>query len=324
MLAPLTEAWPGEEDLLGLNEKSLASWPEFAAELERAAGRPAGLRPEGTVVAAVDSADVGHLDRIADYLAAAGRAVERLTARQLRALEPAIGPAVRGGLSVPSDLAVDNRRLLDALHHAGDRAGVVIRQTAVRTVASGTVHLDDDSTIPCDIAVICAGARSADLHAALGGLIRPVKGEILRLRSRPGRLPLPMRTVRGLVEGHPVYLVPRDDGRVVLGATQYEAGFDTDVTVESVRDLLLRAERVVPSLADCAIDEFQAGLRPATADNLPLIGWIEPGVLAATGHFRNGILLSPITASIVAAALDGELPPTELDPTRFSGNKGAP
>jgi glycine oxidase len=135
--------------------------------------------------------------------------------------------------------------------------------------------------------------------------VRPVKGEILRLRCRPGSLPPPARTVRGLVEGRPVYLVPRENGGLVVGATQYEAGFEEAPRVGGVRDLLADAERLVPAVADYALVEAGAGVRPGTPDNLPVVRPLEPGVLAATGHGRNGMLLLPGTLAEVAALLGG-------------------
>jgi glycine oxidase len=299
MLAPVSEAWPGEETLLDLGTASLDRWPDFAAALP-----DTQLNTEGTVVAALDSADAAELDALAEHLARRGRAVERLTGRELRALEPTLGPSVRSGLLVPGDLAVDNRALLHDLRKAC--AGVDFVAAAAIRVHSGRVDLEDGLAVHCDVAVIAAGAWSGALHPALDGLVRPVKGEILRLRARPGALPPPRRTIRAVVESRPVYLVPRSDGELVLGATQYEAGFDTEVTVRGVRDLLTDAERVVPVLGEYALIESAAGLRAGSHDNLPLIGWLEPGVLAATGHHRNGFLLAPITAEAVLALVRGE------------------
>lgn len=313
MLAPITEAWPGEERLLELGTAALDRWPSFAEALSAAAGVDAGLRTDGTVAAAVDSADRAELDALAGYLSHLGREVDTLTGRELRRLEPSLGPAVRGGLVVPGDLSVDNRLLLGALRAALRRnphVQFVAKHAAA--VGGGTVALTDGSILPSDVVVLAAGAWSAALHPRLRGRLRPVKGEIVRLRARPTALPPPRRTVRAVVSGRPVYLVPRDGGRLVLGATQYEAGFDTEVTVAGVRDLLHDAELVMPGIAEYALEEAAAGLRPATADNLPLVGALEPGVLAATGHGRNGILLAPITADAVAALIHGEPPPAGI------------
>jgi glycine oxidase len=320
MLAPIAEAWPGEEGLLTIGLASLAEWPKFAKDLHAVAADP-GLRTDGTVVVAVDAADAAQLEILAGHLASLGRTVEPLTTQRLRRLEPSMGPGVRSGLLVSGDLAVDNRELLRALIKAARRSGVEFATATASAVRPGEVELPDGSTVECELVVICAGAWSGRLHPTLGSLIRPVKGEILRLRARPGTLPPPRRTVRGLVESRPVYLVPRAGGELVLGATQYEAGFDTEVTVRGVRDLLADAERVLPGLGEYALIECAAGLRAGSRDNLPLIGWLEPGVLVATGHHRNGFLLAPITAGAVLGLVNGRPLPKAArpaDPARFT------
>ncbi len=323
MLAPVTEAWPGEEELLELGCDSVARWPAFAADLMDVAGIPSGLRNEGTVVAATGVGDRAELDGLAEHLARRGRAVDRLTGRELRRLEPAIGPEVRGGLSVPGDLAVDNRELLGALRVAAERAGVRFTTGAAVAVEDDGVRVTGvrctQGTAAADAVVLAAGAHSGALHPALHGLVRPVKGEILRLAARPGAFPPPSRTVRALVDGRPVYAVPRDGGGLVIGATQQETGFDTDVTVGGVRDLLRDAERVLPGIAEYALLETAAGLRPGTPDNRPLIGRAGPeGMVVATGHGRNGMLLAPLTADAVVALLDGGAGPAAADPARFA------
>ncbi|ASU77334.1 glycine oxidase ThiO [Actinopolyspora erythraea] len=322
MLAPLAEAWFGEEELLELGSASLRRWPEFAAELARAADAPSGLNERGTLVVGADSADREQLHEVAEHLAALGWEVNRHSGRALRKLEPSLAPNVHGGLEVPGDLSVDNRAALEALRRAALRSGVEFRAESARRVGPGCVELADGSELRCDVAVIAAGSRSGELHDGLAGAVRPVKGEILRLRRRATALPPPERTVRGPVHGRQVYLVPRPPDGLVVGATQYEAGFDTRVTVGGVRDLIGDAERLVAGLGEYELTEATAGLRPGTPDNLPLIGWLEPGVLVATGHHRNGFLHAPITAEAVAALLrDGHVPAeTEpADPARSGG-----
>ncbi len=327
MLAPVTEAWPGEEALLALGLESVARWPGFAGAVETASGRPVGLRTEGTVVVATGSGDRAELDALAGHLGRLGRPTGRLSGRELRRLEPAIGPDVRGGLSVPGDLAVDNRMLLGALRIACARTGVRFdarAATGVRTDGDRVtgVHCTVGFEVDADAVLICAGAYSAALHPTLDGLVRPVKGEILRLARRAGALPAPRRTVRALVDGRAVYAVPRDGDGLVVGATQAETGFDTEVTVGGVRDLLRDIERVLPGVAEYALLEAAAGLRPAGPDNVPLIGTVGPeGLLVATGHHRNGMLLAPVTADAVLALLGGaELagPVRAADPARFA------
>ncbi|MCE0761537.1 glycine oxidase ThiO [Pseudonocardia kujensis] len=308
MLAPVTEAWPGEEGLLELGLSSLELWPGFAEELSAAAGQPAGLHPEGTVVAATGSGDRAELDALATHLARLGRPVERLSGRELRRLEPGLGPDVRGGLSVPGDLSVDNRALLAALRAAAEKAGVAVVE---RAWAPGETADDAAGTV-----LICAGAHSASLHPGLAGLVRPVKGEILRLTHRHGAFPVPTRTVRALVDGRPVYLVPRPGG-LVVGATQSEHGFDTEPTVGGVRDLLRDAERILPGIAEYTLAEAAAGLRPGSPDNVPVLGRLDGRTLVATGHSRNGILLAPLTARLVVGLLEGGSVPATVDPARF-------
>jgi len=346
MLAPVTEAWPGEERLLALGVASVQRWPSFAADLTATASRPVGLRTEGTVVAATGSGDRCELDALAAHLARLDRPVQRLTGRELRRLEPAIGPDVRGGLSVPDDLAVDNRALLTALRIAAERAGAIFEARVARLVLDDGervigVRCTEGPDVAADAVLVCAGAHSSAVHPVLNGLVRPVKGEILRLAHRAGAVLPPRRTVRALVDGRSIYIVPRGggadgragdavpDGRpggasragLVIGATQTETGFDTEVTVAGVRDLLRDAERVLPGIGEYALVESAAGLRPGSPDNLPLIGGLGPdGLFVATGHHRHGMLLAPVTADAVVSLLRGEPVPgpvSAADPIRF-------
>ncbi|WP_127781934.1 glycine oxidase ThiO [Rhodococcus sp. X156] len=307
MLAPLTEGWPGEEDALVLNTDSLHRWPDFAAALSAGAGTDAGLGAAGTLVVGLDSADVGELAVLAEWLAARGRTVTELGRRELRERVPALAQGIRRGLDVPGDLAVDNRALLAALQAACLAAGVELVHEAVTDLAA----------LPADQVVLAAGAGSPALVPSLP--VRAVKGEILRLRHRRSVLPAPGCTVRGVVHGRHVYLVPRSDG-IVVGATQHEVGEDRDVTVGGVRDLIADAEAVLPSIAEYELTEAIAGLRPMTPDNLPLIGRLDERTVAATGHGRNGLLLLPLTADAVLAELDGSPLPeaAPAHPRRFS------
>ncbi|MGW3962865.1 glycine oxidase ThiO [Amycolatopsis sp. NPDC005003] len=299
MLAPVTEAWPGEEDVLRLGEESLKRWPGFARDLQEEGFDP-GLAGHGTLVVAFDSADAGYLDILANHLHGTGRAAERLTGREVKRLEPGAG-SVRSGLYVPGDLAVDNRKLLDALHRA-------CRERGVRFVRERVEELPDAEAV-----VLAAGAWTGRLHPLLAGAVRPLKGEILRLRPRRGCLPPPTHTVRAVVEGRPIYLVPRGDQELVLGATQYEAGFDRAVTARGVRELLEGAERVFPAITEYELTETAAGLRAGSRDALPYLGALDGGVFAATGHHRNGLLMAPVTADAVVAWLEGEKPPEGVE-----------
>lgn len=305
MLAPLSEGWPGEEKVLGLGAASLERWPDFGKELEAATDLSL-FTSTSSLTVALDAADAGDLRTAADWVGAQGHDVEVVDRTRIRELEPMLGPKVRLGLLAPSELAVDNRLLLEALRASARAEGVEFVTENVRDLADLTT----------DQVVLASGPAAPTLWPTLP--VRPVKGEILRLGTRPGATPAPSRTVRGTVHGRPAYLVPRTDG-MVLGATQYETGEDTQVTVAGVRDLLADAEALMPAIGEYELKEMAAGLRPMTPDNLPLIGRLSDRVVVAAGHGRNGILLTPVTADAAVALLDGDvLAPAECaNPKRF-------
>ncbi|GAD83472.1 glycine oxidase ThiO [Nocardia asteroides NBRC 15531] len=294
MLAPLSEGWPGEDRVLGFGAAALAAWPGFAERLRAVTGESVFVADE-TLTVALDGADAADLRTVADWLAGFGHDLRVLDRAGVRALEPALARTVRAGLLASAEPAVDNRRVLRGLQAACVAAGVRVRAETV-------VSLDD---LPHDRVVLAAGAHSAELWPGLP--VRPVKGEILRLRHRPGVRPAPTRVIRARVHGRQVYLVPRADG-IVVGATQYEAGFDTTVTVGGVRDLIADAEAVLPGIEEYELAEASAGARPGTPDNLPLLGPLDDRVVAATGHGRNGMLTLALTATLVPGLLDGESP----------------
>ncbi|RDI59683.1 glycine oxidase ThiO [Nocardia pseudobrasiliensis] len=306
MLAPLSEGWPGEDEALAFGAASLARWPEFGRRLQEATGLSVFVA-EQILTVALDAADAEDLRTIAAFVGAHGHEVRLLDRAGVRGIEPNLARTVRAGLLAPTESAVDNRLVVEALRRCCALSEVTIRP---ETVAALT-DLDHDRI------VLAAGAASARLWPELP--VRPVKGEILRLHHRPGAPPPPRHVIRARVHGHPLYLVPRGNG-IVVGATQYEAGFDTAVTVAGVRDLIADAEAILPALGEYELAEASAGSRPGTPDNLPLIGSLDERVVAATGHGRNGILGIPLTAEAVVALLDGELL-TEVkvaDPQRFS------
>lgn len=329
MLAPVTEVHYGEERLLALTLASAARYPDFVAELAEASGRDPGYRACGTLAVALDADDRAALDELAAFQASLGLAIERLTGRECRRLEPMLAPSVRGGVLVEGDHQVDPRRLVPALLAAVERTGVTLCRAAAAEIAVAAdrvagVRLADGTEIAADVVVLAAGCRSA----AIAGLpehvvppVRPVKGQILRLHGDP-RHPFLGRTVRGLVAGSPVYVVPRADGEIVLGATMEEQGYDERVTAGGVYELLRDAHLVLPGISELPLVETAAGLRPGTPDNAPLIGPAQlPGLVLATGHHRNGILLTPVTADAVAELLaTGALPDlaAPFAPDRFT------
>jgi len=318
MLAPVTEVEYGEEGRLALNVAGARRWPAFAAELEAVTGADLGYRATGTLLVGFDRDDVAALSDLHAFQTELGLEVEQLRSREARAREPMLSPRVRVGLFAGGDHHVEPRACVAALLRACADAGVVFehrevaqieqqhgRVTGVRTADGGQHHAGQ--------VVLSAGAWSdtieglADEHRPA---VRPVKGQLLHLRDPSGRQVL-TTTVRGLVRHRSVYLVPRDDGRLVVGASQEERGFDTTVTAGATRELLDDAAAIVPGVDELELVETIAGLRPTTPDNTPVIGpSVVDGLVLATGHHRNGVLLAPITAEAVTAILTG----AEVDP----------
>jgi glycine oxidase len=317
MLGPVSESVFGEQDLLALNLHAIDRFPSFNAELEAAAGQRTGLRTEGTLAVAYDSDDLAALDRLTEFRHSIGLRAERLDAKACRGLEPFLAPSTRGGVLAPGDLSVDNRRYLAALREAARGDGVkqlTGTVTAVETAAgrSGVhAHLTDKSEISAANVVIAAGWAAGQITGVPAGIrqaIRPVKGQILRLRH-PGKLPhIIGHTVRAIVGGRDIYLVPREDGELVVGATQEERD-DRDITAGAVHDLLRDAMTAVPAISELILAEASAGRRPGTSDNGPILGPIgTQGLFIAAGHFRNGVLLSAVTADAATALLTGGEP----------------
>jgi glycine oxidase len=306
MLAPVTEATLIEQDVLRLGLASAEAYPQFVHELESVSGLDVGYLAWGMLMVARDRDEAEALERELEMRQRLGLSVERLLPSQARELEPALAPTVRLALKVSGDHAVDPRKLTAALVRALGAAGVELRTaTPVTAVADGGVRLATGELVSADQIVIAAGSWSDALegipeHARVP--IHPVKGQILRLHdpAGPGIVSRVLRMTSG-------YLVPRGDGRYVLGATVEERGYDTTVTAGAVFEILRDASEVIPGVSEFVIDEIIAGLRPATPDNTPALGpSAVPGLHWAVGHYRNGILLAPITAEIVLAGLLGE------------------
>jgi glycine oxidase len=307
MLAPVAETDAGERALLELGLRSVQLWPAFAAELEGASGIDVGLRTCGTLMLARDRDDAEALERERDLRERFGLRVEALLPSAARRLEPALAPTLRGALHLPDDHAVDPRLTCAALARAAEDAGAVLRPG---------VEVDDLAALPAEQVVVAAGPWSG----AFGdeARVRPVKGQTLRLRD-PGGPGLLERVARW-GQPCPGYLVPRGDGRYVLGATQEERGFDTAVTAGGLHDLLRDASELVPGVLELEVEEHLAGLRPGTPDNAPIIGRSpsDPRVVWATGHHRNGVLLAPVTADLVVAELSGAPVGHPFGPERFA------
>lgn len=320
MLTPVSELSYGEEELLHLGLASRDRYPSFAAELEEVSGLQTGLRRDGLLQVALDSGDLAVLDDLRRFQESLGLATEVLTGRECRRREPMLAPSVRGGLFAPDDGSIDPRRLSAALLAAvGRLGGTLVRDRAAEVLVDGDratgVRLAGGDVLHGDRIVLAAGPWTHEIKGLPPDAVppvRPVKGQVLRLRSPE---PFIGVTVRGLVRGSSVYLVPRADGELVLGATQEEKGFDTTVTAGGMWELLRDAHELVPGVTELAFDEVSAGLRPGSPDNAPLLGASDvPGLLLAAGHFRNGVLLTPVTADALAETLATGTPPEIIRP----------
>lgn len=312
MLAPVTEVAYGEERLLALCRASLERYPAFVAELSAASGVDVELRTTGTLLVGFDADDMLALDELHRFQCELGLDAERLTAREARRREPSLTPRLRGGLHVRGDHSVDPRQLHAALLRAAQSCGVQVLRARINSLCSDGsratgLRLADGRELRADSIVLALGACSASLPGVPPLPVRPVKGQILRLRGAAGLLD---GTVRALVRGRQVYLVPCATDGLVLGATVEEKGFDATVTAGAVHELLRDAIEVVPGVTELELVETIARWRPGTPDNAPLLGLSAlPGLVLATGHYRNGVLLTPVTGDAVAALLaDGALP----------------
>jgi glycine oxidase len=325
MLAPISELHYTEEPLLVLSLESVHGYPEFAAELEQVSGLPTGFEPCGTVSIAWDGADLAALRDLHAFGESLGIEAHLLTGRELHEVEPELAPGLPGGLLAAGDHQVDPRLMHAALCRAAVDAGVTVSDEApVVKVHDGRVVGIEG--VAAEHVVLAAGAWSAEV----AGLpedgrppVRPVRGSTLRVRlTGPRRL---RHVVRGNVKGNPIYLVPRASGEVVIGATAEERGFDLTHRAGGVYELLRDAQSVFPEIAEAELREINTGLRPGSPDNAPLIGESGvPGLIHATGHYRNGILLTPVTANAVADLVaDGKAPDViaPFSPQRF-GSRG--
>ena len=312
VLAPQAEA-SGDGPFLELCLASRALHDSFADELRELSGQEVGFLRSGALEIAFDEAESTHLDAVEKRQRARNLDVERLTPRHLALLEPSLSPRVISALRFPGDAQIDARKLVTALEAAVRKLGVILRIGEVTDLLEERGRClgvrVEGAPLEAGVTVLAAGAWSALLPDLLpSGLVEPVRGQLLQLETR--RPPL-----SHVVFGAGGYLVPRADGRTLVGSTMERVGFDKRVTASEIRQLLERAERVVPSLRDARFADCWAGFRPATPDLLPLLGEGPlAGLLLATGHYRNGILLAPVTAQIVAAQVAGESPPVDLAP----------
>jgi glycine oxidase len=318
MLAPVSEGEDSDPRLVELGLESARLYPEFVAAVEADGERPCGYRTEGTLLLAL------HRDHEAQlaHAAAAHRQHARrfvwLSPEEVKAREPRLAPRVAGALLAEDDRQVDPRALAASLAAALARRGVAVREgTLVRALTPGTVELGGNGAterVATRHVVLCAGAWCNEALPGLSTLpLRPVRGQIVRLRGEA--------LLRHVVRTPDVYLVPRADGELLVGATSEERGFDSAPTAGAVLELLREAFRALPGIAELAVAELTVGFRPALRDHLPAIGPTRlPGVYLAAGHYRNGVLLAPVTARLLVEGLVSGAMPESLaafSPARF-------
>ncbi|MGA7397029.1 MAG: glycine oxidase ThiO [Solirubrobacterales bacterium] len=325
MLAPVGELDFGEPALLEMNMVSAGLYPEFVASIERVCGGTLGYRRTGGIHVALDRDEAAELKRVHELQLGMGLQAEWVGPGAAREMEPGITPSLTGAVYVADDGALDPRVLVTGLLEAlaaeqvEVRSGVEVTNLRVRQGRVESVEFDNGDRIQAGSVIVATGAdsgRAEWLPAEVRPPVRPVKGQILELRGDP-QDPICDR----ILASERVYLVPRRDGRLIVGATVEELGFDKAVTAGGVHELLREAYRLLPEVAELEFVGAVAGLRPGTPDNRPVVGKTGiDGLLMATGHYRNGILLAPITARAISDLVDGgELsgPMSEASPSRF-------
>jgi glycine oxidase len=315
MLAACCEAEPGEDALVALGRDSQARWPAFAAELLQASGVDVELRQEGTLVVALTADDQARLHHHLVHQKKLGLPLEWITAAETRRREPHLAGKLAGAVWSPEDHQVDNRKLAAGLRIAAEAAGArvhehtPVKEISIKNGRADGVVLADGVKVQADVVVLAAGAWSRGIAGVAPEHrppVRPIKGQMLALKMDPAA-PL----INHVIWAPGVYMVPRRDGRLIIGATVEEKAFDTSLTAGGLLTLLEAAWRTVPSIEELAIDEMWVGHRPGSRDDAPILGpAVAEGLIYATGHHRNGILLTPVTADAIAKlVLDGTLEP---------------
>ena len=324
MLAPSAEIGFEELALYSLGRESLRRWPSFAERLEQASNSQVGYDDNGTLVVATDRDSAERLRRLHRFQKTHRVPVEWLDGSKAAEIEPLLSPRVPAALYAPQDHQVDARAVLRALETVVEKEATLRRYTPVQSVSRGeapTAVLDDGTRLQADAVVLATGAWTSSIEVACTLPIRPVKGQALAVTMSSAL------QLRHVVRGPDAYLVPKPDGRLVIGATTEEMGFDTRVTAGGIYRLLEGAVEMVPGVEELPIEDMWAGLRPASRDGAPLLGTAGPGVWVATGHYRHGVLLLPVTSEEIARDVDRALrgqteTSTWIDP--FSPHRSAP
>jgi glycine oxidase len=302
MLSPAAEVAPGEDELLADLVAAAEAWPEFARRVESVSGVDVGYASVGSILVGYEQSDAREGARFVEQIARAGLDVVTLSSSELATIEPSLAGGLRGGWRLAGDHRVDNRLLLDALLAGLKALGVRIVEdtcTEVTTPPRGVrVELAHQGGLDADRCIVATGAAPPPEGVRQLGLprIRPVRGVTLRLDATAG-IDVPTHTIRAIVRGVHCYLVPRGDGALVIGATSEEQGHSQIARAGGIFQLLEASRAVLPGIDELALGEVAVGLRPTTDDHVPHVGHLDDHrVIAAVGHYRNGLLLAPLTA----------------------------
>lgn len=325
ILAPQAEA-DRRDEFFELACRSRDVYLDFASALFEETGVDVELDTSGTLYVAFEDGDLEEIERRCEWQSKAGLVVEKLTAREARELEPCVAPSLRGALLFPHDVQVENRRLLNALVNSVDKLGVtIVTETNVESLglkeslAAERTKIKGVQTsrglITCEKVIVAAGTWSTFIEHAQAPKIEPVRGQMICFDATPQLTHHVIYSPRG-------YLVPRRDGRLLAGSTSENAGFTKQVTAGGISSILAHASEISPQINNLPIIDTWAGLRPRAADGLPVLGPCDEidGLVYATGHYRNGILLAPVTGELIAeAVVEGHVSPllAAFSPNRF-------
>jgi glycine oxidase len=320
MLAPQAEA-NARDDFFTIATRSRDMYANFAASLREETGTDVELDTAGTLYLAPTYHDLVEIEKRHEWQTAAGLVVEKLTPAEARELEPCISNTVVGALRFPLDVQVENRRLLSALANSVTKLGVtVVTETSVESIKVVRDRISGVQTsrgfTSCRTVVVAAGAWSGLIPLGKSAIpMEPIRGQMISFDARP-------QLCRHVIYSPRGYIVPRQDGRLLAGSTSEHAGFAKQVTAGGIGAILANAQEICPAIADLPIADTWAGLRPHAPDSLPVLGPYDEidGLFYATGHYRNGILLAPVTGELIAeAVIDGILSPLlgPFSPSRF-------
>lgn len=315
MLAPTAEVQYQQQALVPLMKESAQLYPDLIRRVTQYTDLPTGYRTEGTLLIGADRADAQHLTELIDYIKAEELDIETLTTRQARQLEPALSPRITKAAAIDGDHQLDPRLFARALFDAVRARGAQHVCDTVTAVAESATHqavtLSSGALIEVespDVIVLAAGLGAAKITGWFEGehplQLRPVYGDVLRVRVPESLQPLTTRVIRGFVEDRPIYVIPRADGTVTIGATSRED--QPHPRTSAIHDLLRDAIRVVPGLEETEFIEATCGARPGTPDDLPYLGQVHDNLIVSTGYFRHGILLAALGARTAVQLATGQ------------------